>query len=103
MRDNQAAEQDSEDQTMWRTNWVFFFVAFLNHKVQSVALTAEDVGSEGAAGDPEVVGVILFVELLHVQVPQSQVSVGGSAHKHLTARAEGAGHHRCVLHRSGPL
>lgn len=81
----------------------FLFVAFLNHKVQSVALTAEDVGSEGAAGDPEVVGVILFVELLHVQVPQSQVSVGGSAHKHLTAWAEGAGHHRCVLHRSGPL
>lgn len=68
-----------------------------------MALTAEDVGSEGAAGDPEVVGVILFVELLHVQVPQSQVSVGGSAHKHLTARAEGAGHHRCVLHCSGPL
>lgn len=26
MRDNQAAEQDSEDQTMLRTNWVFFFL-----------------------------------------------------------------------------
>lgn len=25
MRDNKAAEQDSEDQMMWRTNWVFFF------------------------------------------------------------------------------
>lgn len=68
-----------------------------------MALTAEDVGSKSAAGDPEVVGIILFVELLHVQVPQSQVSVAGSSHKHLTARAEGAGDHRCVVHCAGAL
>lgn len=67
-----------------------------------MALTAEDVGGEGAAGDPEVVGVVLFVQLLHVQVPQSQVSVGGSSHEHLTAGAEGAGHHGRVAHCSGP-
>lgn len=68
----------------------------------TVALTAEDVWGEGAAGDPEVVGVILFVELLHVQVPQPQVSVGRSSQKHLTAGAEGAGHHGGVAHCSSP-
>lgn len=67
-----------------------------------MALTAEDVGGEGTAGDPEVVGVILSVELLHVQVPQSQVSVGGSCHEHLAAGAEGAGYHGCVAHCSSP-
>lgn len=75
---------------------------FLNDKVQVVTLTAEDVGGEGTAGDPKVVGVILFVQLLHVQVPQSQVSVGGSTHKHLTAGAEGAGYQGCVAHCCSP-
>ena len=67
-----------------------------------VLLTAEDVGSEGAAGDPEVVGVFLCVELVHVQVPQTQVSIGGTGHEHLTAGAEGAGDQCCVVHGSGP-
>lgn len=74
----------------------------LNHREQTVTLTAEDVGGKGAAGDPEVVGVILFVELLHVQVPQSQVPVSGSSRKHLTAGAEGAGYHGCVAHCCSP-
>lgn len=81
---------------------MLFSLCALNHKAQTVALTAEDVGGEGAAGDPEVVGVVLFVELLHAQVPQSQVSVGGAGHKHLTAGAEGAGHQGRVAHRSSP-
>lgn len=73
-----------------------------NHKVPTVALTAEDVGGEGAAGDPEVVGVVLFVQLRHLQVPQPQVSVGGSRHEHLTAGAEGAGDQGGVAHCRAP-
>jgi len=68
-----------------------------------MVVTAEDAGSEGAAGDPQVVSVFLHVELVHVQVPQAQVPVGGARHEHLTARAEGAGHHGRVIHRPGPL
>lgn len=67
-----------------------------------MVLTAEDVWSEGAAGDPQVVGIFLRMELVHVQVPQTQVSIGGAAHEQLTARAEGAGYHCCVIHCSGP-
>ena len=67
-----------------------------------VLLTTEDAGGEGAAGDPEVVSVFLCMQLVHVQVPQTQVSVGGAGHEHLAAGAEGAGYHRRVRHRSGP-
>lgn len=67
-----------------------------------MALTAEDARSKGAAGDAQVMGIFLCVELFHVQVPQTQVSVGGAGHKHLTARAEGAGYHRRVAYPSGP-
>lgn len=68
----------------------------------TMVLTAEDVWSEGAAGDPQVVGIFLCMELVHVQVPQTQVSIGGAGHEQLTARAEGAGYHCCVIHCSGP-
>lgn len=68
----------------------------------TLAPTAQDVGSEGAAGDPQVVGVLLFVELVHVQVPEPQVSIGGAGHEHLAARSEGAGDHCCVVNRSSP-
>lgn len=71
-------------------------------KYTTTTLTTEDVGSEGAAGDPQVVGVFLCMELVHVQVPQTQVSIGGAGHEYLTARAEGAGYHCCVIHCSGP-
>lgn len=73
-----------------------------NTRIICQNLTTEDAGSEGAAGDPQVVGVLLCVELVHVQVPQTQVSIRGAGHEHLTAGAEGAGHHCCVIHRSGP-
>lgn len=67
-----------------------------------MVVTTEDAGSEGAACDPQVVGVFLGVQLVHVQVPQTHVSVGGAAHEHLTAGAEGAGYHCGVIHGSGP-
>lgn len=65
-------------------------------------LTTEDAGSEGAAGDTQVVGIFLCMELGHVQVPQTQVSIGGAGHEHLTAGAEGAGYHCGVIHCSSP-
>lgn len=68
-----------------------------------MVLTTEDVWSEGAAGDPQVVGIFLCMELVHVQVPQTQVSIGGAGHEQLTTRAKGAGYHCCVIHCSSPL
>lgn len=74
--------------------------------LQGLSLTlapgAQDVGSEGAAGDPQVMGVLLFVELVHVQVPEPQVSIGGAGHEHLATRSEGAGDHCGVVSCSGP-
>lgn len=70
--------------------------------VAMVLLTTVDLGSEGAAGDPQVVGIFLCMELIHVQVPQTQVSVAGAGHEHLTAGAEGAGYHSRVIHCSRP-
>ena len=65
-------------------------------------LTTEDAGSKHATGDPEVMCVFLRMELVHVQVPQTKVSVGGAGNEHPTARAEGASYHCCVTHCPGP-
>lgn len=67
-----------------------------------MVLTTEDAGSEGATGDPQVVGIFLCMELVQVQVPQTEVSIGGAGHEHLTAGAEGASYQCCVIHCSGP-
>lgn len=67
-----------------------------------MVLTAVDGGSKGAAADSQVVGVLLRKQLVHVQVPQTQVAIGGSGHEDLTAGAEGAGYHCCVRHGPGP-
>lgn len=64
--------------------------------------TAEDDWREGAAGDPQVVGIFLCNELLHVQIPQTQVPIGGTGQEHLTARAKGAGYQRGVTDGSSP-
>lgn len=56
-----------------------------------------------AAGDTEVVGVLLSVELLQLQVPHPQVSISGATDKQLTTRAEGAGHHSGVRHSTRPI
>lgn len=66
------------------------------------ALTAENDWGEGAAGDPQVVGIFLCNELLHGQIPQAKVPIGGTGHKHLTTRAEGAGYQRGVTYCSSP-
>lgn len=67
-----------------------------------MSLTTEDVGSEGAAGHPQVMGILLCMELVHIQVPETQVPIGGAGNKHLAAGAEGAGYHCCVIHRPRP-
>ena len=68
----------------------------------AMVLTTEDVWREGAAGDPQVVGVLLCMELVHVQVPQTQVSVCGAGHEYLAAGAEGAGYHCRVSNSPSP-
>lgn len=66
------------------------------------ALTADDVWREAAAGDPQVMGIFLCIKLLHVQIPQTQVSIGGASHKQLTARAKGAGYDCGVTYCPSP-
>lgn len=63
-------------------------------------LTHIKSGCKGAAGDPEVVGVLLSEQELHVQVPQFDVSVGAAAHEHLVAGGKAAGHHTGLADRA---
>lgn len=67
-----------------------------------MALTAEDDWRKGAAGDPQVMGIFLCIQLLRVQIPESKVSIGGASHEHLTARAKGAGYYCGVTCCCGP-
>lgn len=81
---------------------VFIVMISLLSRNTTTFLTTEDTWSEGAAGDPQVVGIFLCMQLVHVQVPQTQVSIGGASHEHLTAWAKGAGYHCRVIYCSGP-
>lgn len=65
-------------------------------------LTHIKVGCKAAAGDPEVVGVLLSEEELHVRVPEFDVSVGAAAHEHLIAGRKAAGHHAGLAGRAAP-
>lgn len=55
-----------------------------------------------AAGDPEVVSILLSMELVHAQVPDTEVSVRRACSKQLTARAEGTRYHSGVGNGAGP-
>lgn len=46
--------------------------------------------------------VLLCMKMIHVQVPQTQVTVCGAGDEHLTAGSERAGHYTGVSHRTGP-
>lgn len=63
-------------------------------------LTHIKTGCKAAAGDPEVVGVLLGEQQLHVRVPEFDVSVGAAAHEHLVAGGEAAGHHTGLADRA---
>lgn len=66
-------------------------------------ITTEDLGAKAAAGDPQVVSVLLRVQLVHVQVPKPEVPIRRSSDKHLATGGEGAGHHSGVIHRPRPV
>lgn len=55
-----------------------------------------------AAGDPKVMGVLLHVELVHAQVPDTEVSIRGACSKQLTAGAEGTCDYHGVRNGAGP-
>lgn len=55
-----------------------------------------------AAGDPEVVGVLLGVELVHAQVPDTEVSIRRTCSKQLTTGAKGTRYHSGVGNGTGP-
>lgn len=63
-------------------------------------LTHIIIGCKGAAGDPEVVGVLLSEQEFHVGVPEFDVSEGAADHKHLAAGREAAGHHAGLADRA---
>lgn len=63
-------------------------------------LTHIKTGREAAAGDTEVVGVLLSEQEPHVRVPEFDVSVGAAAHEHLVAGRKAAGHHAGLAGRA---
>lgn len=58
----------------------------------ALKLTDFKLGCKAAAGDSQVVGVLLGVQQVHVRFPEFEVSAGAAGHKHLAAGREAAGH-----------
>lgn len=46
--------------------------------------------------------VLLRMEMVHIQVPQSQVTICGAGDEHLSAGSERAGHYTGVSHCTSP-
>lgn len=65
-------------------------------------LTHIKLRCESAAGDSQVVCVLLTAEQVHVCVPQLEVSVGAAGHKHLATWGEATGHHTGLADRAAP-
>lgn len=61
-------------------------------------LTHFKLRCKAAAGDSQVVGVLLTVQQVHVCIPQFEVSSGAASHKHLATRGEAAGHDTGLAH-----
>lgn len=76
------------------------FGAILFGSSANCELTHFKSGCKAAAGDPEVVGVLLNEQELHVRVPEFDVSVGAAAHEHLIAGRKAAGHHTGLADRA---
>lgn len=78
----------------------FWSCTILSGSSVNCELTHIKTGCKAAAGDPEVVGVLLSEQQLHVRVPEFDVSVGAAAHEHLVAGREAAGHHTGLTDRA---
>lgn len=61
------------------------------------------MGCKAAAGDSQVVGVLLGVQEVHVRVPEFEVSAGAAGHKHLAAGGEAAGHNTGLADRTASV
>lgn len=58
------------------------------------------MGCKAAAGNSEVVGVLLGMQEVDVRIPEFQVSVSAAGDKHLAAGGEAAGHHAGLADRT---
>lgn len=76
------------------------FGAILSGSSVNCELTHIKPGCKAAAGDPEVVGILLSEQELHVRVPEFDVSVGAAGHEHLVAGRKAAGHHTGLADRA---
>lgn len=61
-------------------------------------LTNLKLGCKAAAGDSQVVGILLSTQEVDVHVPEFEVSLGAAGHKHLATRREAAGHNTGLAH-----
>lgn len=61
-------------------------------------LTNVKLGCEAAAGDSQVVGVLLSTQEVDVHIPQFEVSLGAAGHEHLATGREAAGHDTGLAH-----
>ena len=61
-------------------------------------LTRSEVRGRAAAGDSQVVGVLLGVQEADVHVPQFQVAVGAAGHEDLATRREATRHDTGLAH-----
>lgn len=66
-------------------------------------LTGCEVMGEAAAGDPQVVRVLLCGQWADVHVPEAEVSLAAASHKDLTAGREAARRHAGLAHGAAPV
>ena len=69
-----------------------------NDPLQNRAPTDFKLGCEAAAGDSQVVGVLLSMQEVDIRVPEFEVPTGAAGHKHLAAGREAAGHDTGLAH-----
>lgn len=62
------------------------------------ALTNSELGCRAAAGDSQVVGILLSMQEADVHVPQLKVSVGAAGHEKLATRRKAASHNAGLAH-----
>lgn len=70
--------------------------------VDLAELTDFELRCEAAAGDSQVVGVLLNVQEGDVRVPQFEVSAGAAGHKHLATGREAARRNAGLTHCAAP-
>lgn len=73
-----------------------FFLQTISFKLSE--LTNFKLGCRAAAGDSQVMGVLLSMQEVDVHIPQFKVSVSAASHEKLATRREAASHNAGLAH-----